>query len=155
MDGRQNTFIHWFLFKEEPSYTIDFGPKNGCDVMVNQTLTQLKPQACYHGSFSYDGDAMNWQDDGIVDKISGLLHKNHPVYRFWEAVGENLSFTLNLFPLDFKYGDSYDYFDNLRSQACESEENMKVIECISELLRYAHNMKHWLGIVRKTFYRPM
>lgn len=153
MDGCHDTFIHWFLFKEEPNYTIDFGPKNGCDVMLNQTLTQLKPQARYHGNFSFSSDiSINWNDDGIVGEISKLIAQNHPVYRRWDIDYEHTSFTLNMFSADFQYGDFYFYFDSLRLRSHENENNKNVVECISELIRYAQNMKHWLVIVRKTYY---
>ena len=147
-----DTFIHWFLFKEEPSYNIDFGPKNGCDVMLNQAIPQLKAQARYHGDISFSSDtSLRWNNGRPVFGISQLIGRSPLINKTWEEDFAKNSFTLTMFPPNFEYGDLYFLFDSLRFNAHEDDNNTRVIECISELIRYAHNLKHWLCLVRTTY----
>ncbi len=143
MTGLDNTKLHWFLFTEEPSYVLRFGPKYEASETFSQVVTDFKSQSRkhYHGLLSYN-DYCDWNDKSLPFDILSLVWKGSK----WNHKEEDgYSHIVCLFTPSTDFGDHYHHFDYLRIHAEESAAAMCVIETIASLIRYAPSMKQWLG----------
>jgi hypothetical protein len=138
-----NTKLTWFLFKEEPSYVIGHGPKYDAETVFVQLTKDFVSQArpFYHGFLEFNDFPGSWKDQSIPDAILNLVG----TYTLLNHCHESPAYIVNLFPDSYDYGSAYFYFDNLRFRADEIDRNMMVIETVSALIRYAQNMRNWLG----------
>jgi len=136
------TQLDWFIFHTEPSFVLSYGPKYDPEKVFTQALSDFRKEARLHyrGTLSYESYA-GWNDTDIPLKLHSFVLQGS----IWKHEDESsASFIISLFPPGHNYSDNYYYFDNLRFSAQENDPAMSVIETVSDLIRYAANMKQWL-----------
>ncbi len=143
-----DTELNWFLFLTEPSFVISHGPRYQFENVLNDVLSDFKSQARanYFGKLSYSGWA-GWNEPTIPVDIHNFVTSHST----WGERTDSGSFFVSLATPNSNYDAFYHHFDNLRFRAEECDEFMTVIETVSSIIRYASNMRQWLGMTYRTW----
>ena len=142
MGGAYPASITWFVFKEEPVYTITYGPEQPFDETFDSLRKQFAAQAFIKGNTELWFRAF-WKNDfsevaldfflseGVVFKPDVSQDDNGNYYRITLFAPSSLD----------KHSDM---FETLRQQD-ESDIIKDPLEKIAEIIRYARHLNYWIA----------
>ncbi|MEI7901569.1 MAG: hypothetical protein WCK89_15060 [bacterium] len=142
MGGGHPASIEWFIFKNEPTYTITYGPDQLFDATFDSLCEQFTAQAFIKGSTTLWFIAF-WKD-GFSEALLDFFLKEGVIFTPGPAQDDDGNYyRINLFAPSSLDKHS-DMFETLRQQD-ESDIIKDPIEKIAEVIRYARHMNYWLA----------